>query len=98
MQEKNNLTMAETHGLLIDKLAKLPEDTILDEKKLAEIIEVSSRTLRRMVQRKELPPSIPLGGHSVWLSGRILNYLNAIAEEAEKAALKERMRIMQYSL
>lgn len=95
--KKENINDEKTHGLLIDKLARLPDDTILDEKGLAGIFEVSARTLRRIVKRNELPPSIPLGGHSVWLSGRILNYLNAIAEDAEKDALKKRQKIIQYS-
>ena len=96
-EENEGSTGVKTRGMLIDKLARLPEDTILDEKSLADIIDVSARTLRRMVLRNELPPSIPLGGHAVWLAGRILQYLNSSAENAEKEALRERQRILQYS-
>ncbi|HBC89308.1 MAG TPA: hypothetical protein DCZ94_20395 [Lentisphaeria bacterium] len=84
-------------GLLVDELAKLPEKTIMDEGKLASILKISTRTLRRLVQRAEIPPPISLGGRSVWLSDRILAYLNTSAEQAEKEALNQIKRISKYS-
>jgi len=84
-------------GLLIDELAQLPEKTILDEGRFADILKITPRTLRRMVQRAELPPPISLGGRSVWLSDRILLYLNSAAEQAEKDAKDQLKRISKYS-
>lgn len=84
-------------GILVDELAKLHEKTILDEGRLASILKITPRTLRRMVQRAELPPPIFLGGRSVWLSDRILVYLNTAAELAEKEALDQIKRISKYS-
>lgn len=90
-------TAVRQNGILVDELAKLPERSILDEGRLAGILNISSRTLRRMVARGELPPPIPLGGRSVWLSDRLLSYLNSAAEKAEKAVSEEAKRIARYS-
>ncbi|MFZ2655697.1 MAG: hypothetical protein WAX69_12270 [Victivallales bacterium] len=84
-------------GFLVDELAKFPEKTIVDEGKLASILKITPRTLRRMVLRAELPPPISLGGRSIWLSDRILVYLNAAAELAEKESLNQIKRISKYS-
>ncbi len=73
-------------GVLIDALARLPERTILDETRLAAVLGVSGRTVRRMVSRYELPPPISLAGRSMWYSGRVLAHLDAAFERAEKEA------------
>ena len=87
----------EKHGILIDGLAKMPEKAILDEIRLARILGVSSRTVRRMVARFELPPPVPLAGRSVWLAGRILAHLEAAAERAERDARRTARKIQQLS-
>lgn len=84
-------------GIIIDDLARLPDKTIMDESKLAGILKITPRTLRRMVRRAEMPPPISLGGRSIWLSDRVLSYLNAAAELAEKEALNQIQRISKYS-
>jgi len=80
-------------GLLVDALARLPEKSILDERQLAITLSVSPRTIRRMVSRFELPPPIRLGGHSVWLAGRILQHLENCAERAAREAERRAARI-----
>ena len=84
-------------GMLVDVLARLPDKSILDETRLAGILAVSGRTVRRMVKRGELPPAVPLGGRSVWLAGRVLGYLERQAERAEREAEREARRIAAYS-
>lgn len=93
----DSATENEGKGILVDELAKLPDRTILDEGRLASMLKITPRTLRRMVQRAELPPPISLGGRSVWLSDRILLYLNTAAEQAEKDAIDQIKRISKYS-
>jgi len=73
-------------GVLIDSLARLPEKTILDEHRLASLLGVTGRTVRRMVQRHELPPPISFGGRSCWFAGRVLAHLDAQFERAEREA------------
>lgn len=73
-------------GILITELAILPEKTILDEARLGSILGVTTRTVRRMVARHELPPPIPFAGRSTWLAGRVLAHIEAKAEQAARTA------------
>jgi len=84
-------------GLLIDELARLPERTLLDEKRLAAALGVVPRTLRRMVGRFELPPPVPLAGRSVWFAGRVLAYIEATADRVEREAERRARKISQLS-
>ncbi len=74
--------------MLTTDLATLPSGTLLDERALARCLQVSPRTLRRMVVRGELPPGIRLGGRTVWIAGRVLEHLNARAERIARQAEK----------
>ncbi|HLX62352.1 MAG TPA: hypothetical protein VKX17_13830 [Planctomycetota bacterium] len=75
---------------IFDRLARLPGQSILDEKALAEAFGVTPRTIRRMVSRHELPPGIPFAGKTVWLANKVLAYLEAkldrVAADAERRA------------
>ena len=82
---------------LIDSLARLPEKAILDESRLAAALQVTSRTIRRMVDRLELPPPVQLGGRSIWMVGRVLAHIESALETAEREAAKEHRRIGRLS-
>jgi predicted DNA-binding transcriptional regulator AlpA len=73
-------------GRVLTNLADLPPAAILDETALAAALKCSKRTLRRMVGRHEVPPSIRLAGRSSWQAGRVLAWVNARAERAESEA------------
>lgn len=68
-----------------DALANLPEKAILDEKALATLFRVSARTVKRLVQRRELPAPARLGRRKVWMAGPVLTFLEARIAEAEAA-------------
>jgi len=80
-------------GMMIDELARLPDRAILDEARLAGVFGVTPRTVRRMVDRFELPPAVPLAGRSVWLVGRVLAYLDSKAATAEQEAAQHARKI-----
>lgn len=79
-------------GRTITALANLPDRTLLDEGALSVALNLSKRTVRRMVTRHELPRPFRFGGKSTWLSGKILQHIEARAErearEGERAARK----------
>lgn len=79
-------------GRTITALATLPERTLLDESALSTALNLSKRTVRRMVSRHELPPPFRFGGKSTWLTGKVLAHIEARAErqarDAERAARK----------
>src|SRR6185436_14270428 len=72
-------------GVIVD-LAGMPAKAILNEHALARALGVTQRTIRRMVQRNELPPPIPMAGQAVWFAGRVLEHAETRAERAEKDA------------
>ncbi len=79
-------------GRTITALATLPERTLLDECALSAALNLSKRTVRRMVSRHELPPPFRFAGKSTWLTGKVLAHIEARAErqvrDAERAARK----------
>ena len=72
---------------------RLTPGTILDSKELAATLGVCQRTLKRMITRHELPPGVKLGRRFVWDGGRIKDWLDRRAEEAESEAERELSRI-----
>ena len=84
-------TQPET-GLTLTTLAELPAGTLLDETALASALCVSTRTVRRMVDRCEIPAGVRLGARKVWFAERVLAYLQERADreaaEARKAAAR----------
>lgn len=71
---------------VIDALARMPVQTLLDERALAAALKVTTRTIRRMVGRYELPPGVPLAGRTVWLSGKVLAFLEEKLDRAARDA------------
>jgi hypothetical protein len=64
-------------GWVIDSLARMPPKTMLDQTAIAKAFDVSPRTIRRMVDRGELPAPKKLGTHRIWMVGRVLDFLDS---------------------
>jgi len=79
-------------GLCAAGLAGLPGDTVIDERKLAALLQMSPRTVRRVVGRGQLPPGVKLGGRSVWVVRKVIEFLVAEAERVDAAARRLRLR------
>ena len=79
-------------GRTITALAKMDDKTMVDESALAAALKLSKRSVRRMVQRNELPPPFRFAGKSTWFTGKVLAHIEARAErearDAERAARK----------
>jgi len=67
-------------GVCLTELAGLPDAALVDERALAACLRTSTRTLRRMVHRGEIPQGLKLGGRRMWLAGKVRNYLSEQAE------------------
>ena len=85
-----------TPGLALSELAELPARTIVDERRLADLLKVTGRTIRRMVRRNELPPPVPLAGRSCWVAGKVLAHIEAAADRAAQEAEREAARIRRF--
>jgi len=81
---------------VITSLAELHPEALVDEGVLAEAFGVSGRTIRRMVNRYELPPPIRVAGRPMWLAGNVTAWLKDKAEQAEKYARAEAERIKRH--
>jgi len=90
--EAEERTPQQEPGLLIEGLASLPAAAMLDESRLAAILGVTARTVRRMVDRGELPAPFKFGRRSTWLAGRIVQHVEKAAQRAEDQAEAEAAR------
>ena len=79
-------------GRVLTGFAGLPADALLDETAVALVLEVSKRTVRRMVARYELPPPVRFAGRSTWQAARILAWFHRRADRAEREARRRAER------
>lgn len=85
-------------GRTITGLAELPGKTLLDERALASLFGVTTRTIRRMIARFELPPPVKLAGRSTWVAERVIANIEDRAERAARHAEQESRRIEALTL
>jgi len=83
-------------GICLTELAGLPDAALLDDKALGNALGVHPRTVRRMAMRGELPPGIRQAGKTLWLAGKVRLWIQDRAEEAERQAKREKMRLAKF--
>lgn len=96
MSEVEQGGQVEGGGICLTALAELPDAAELDARALAHALGVHEKTLRRMAQRGEIPPGIRQGGRSVWLAGRVRGWIQDRAEQAEREAKREILRLAKF--
>ena len=69
---------------IVRELGDLPDGTIINEEALAKIFDRCQVSIKRSIQRGELPPPVKLLGMPVWTVGRLLAYINARLDIAQK--------------
>lgn len=75
------------------RLGEYHADDMLTKHGMTVLFECNVRTVQRMVDRYELPPSVQVGGRSFWIAGRLKSWIAAIAELREAEALKRAKRL-----
>ena len=79
-------------GVIIE-LGELPPDTVISEQALAKIFDRHRVSIKRAVERGELPPSIRLFGEPVWtiraLQEHLAKRLDAAMKESERLQKKK---------
>ncbi len=78
---------------IISKLGELPSGTIIYEDGLAEIFGRCSTTIKRAVDRGEIPPAIRLFGKAAWLAGNIIDHIRMRLESAAQELERDRKRL-----
>src|SRR5262245_51122024 len=76
-------------------LAVLHPLTLICEHKLAQVFRCHVTSVKRAVQRGELPPPVPLFGVNFWTAAAILEHISARLE-AERTAAAQTARRVQH--
>ena len=69
------------------------ENKVLFEDDLADRFDVARRTIRRMIQRGELPRPFRMNGKSAWLAEHVDAHIRERAERAVKEGQRQRAKI-----
>jgi len=80
---------------IVKLLGELPAGAILDEEALARTFGRSSVTIKRAVERRELPPPIRMFGKPCWTVGVILAHIEARLDAAKRKAERDAARFSQ---
>jgi hypothetical protein len=78
---------------LMTELASLPPRTLISEHKLAQLFQRHVTSVKRAIQRGELPPPVPLFGANVWTVEAILAHISARLEAEQTAAAQTARRV-----
>lgn len=82
--------------LVINSLARLEPNALLNELALADALGVSTRTVRRWVTKGDLPRPFPMGAHRLWLVSTLLAHFKDRTDQARKEQERELARIRRY--
>jgi len=82
---------------IVVALGELPPGAIVDESALAEIFRRHPVSIKRAVERGEIPPPVRLFGKPVWTAGVILTHLEARLMAAKQEAEREAARLARFS-
>jgi hypothetical protein len=80
---------------IMTTLAALPPHALISEHELARLFKRHVTSVKRAVQRGELPPPVPLFGLNVWTVEAILEHISARLE-AERTAAAQTARRVQH--
>jgi len=82
-------------GGIVRLLGELPPGAILDEEALAKTFGRSSVTIKRAVERRELPPPVRMFGKPCWTVSVILAHIEARLDAAKRKAERDAARFSQ---
>ncbi len=91
--ESNEDTQKSVSVGIVRELGDLPPGTIVSEEGLARIFDRHPVSIKRAIQRGELPPPTRLFGGSVWIVDTILNHIGLRLEDAKKDFLRDQKKI-----
>ncbi|MFO7950348.1 MAG: hypothetical protein R6U36_08260 [Candidatus Fermentibacteraceae bacterium] len=82
---------------IIAELGALPSGAIVNESALARMFGRCTTTMKRAVDRGELPPPIKMFGELRWTAGALLAHIEARLKAAREDAERERKRLENLS-
>lgn len=91
-QQNDAVNVLGVHGV-VEALGTLAPGAILEENALAKMFGRHPASIKRAVQRGELPPPTRLLGKPIWTAGRIVNHVEKRLEKAAQEGEKDAARI-----
>jgi hypothetical protein len=88
---------AEGSGGIVRELGDLPPGAIVEEEALARMFGRHAVSVKRAVERGELPPPVRMFGKPCWTAGAVLAHVEARLEAAKREAEQEAARIARLS-
>jgi hypothetical protein len=82
---------------IIRELGDIPAGTVISEQGLAKIFDRHKVSIKRAVERGELPPSIRLFGEPIWTVRAIQEHLAKRLDQARKDAEQLQKKFNQFS-
>ncbi len=82
---------------IVKDLGELPPGAILEEAALGRIFRRHAVSIKRAVERGELPPPVRMFGKPCWTAGAILAHLEDRLEAAKRESEREAARIARLS-
>ena len=82
---------------IIRELGDLPEGAVISEQGLAKIFDRHKASVKRAVERGELPPSVRLFGEPVWTVRALREHLTKRLDNARKESEQLQKKINNFS-
>ena len=82
---------------IVRALGDLPPDAVITEDGLAKLFDRHAVSVRRAVDRGELPPSVRLFGKPVWTVRAIREHMAKRLEQAQREADRLKQKVNQLS-
>ena len=77
---------------IVRQLGDLPDGTIINEEALAKMFDRCQVSIKRAIQRGELPAPVKLLGMPVWTVEKLLNHINERLDIAQKEEERTRKK------
>lgn len=88
MSEEKNMDSG-----IVRELGDLPAEAIISEQGLAKIFDRHKVSVKRAIERKELPPSVRLFGEPVWTVKALREHLSKRLDQANKESEQMQKKI-----
>jgi hypothetical protein len=82
---------------IIRELGDLPAEAVISEQALAKIFDRHRVSIKRAVERRELPPSVRLFGEPIWTVKALREHLAKRLDAAKKESEQLQKKISQFS-
>lgn len=83
---------------IVRQLGDLPEGAIINEEALAKMFDRCQVSIKRAIQRGELPAPVKLLGMPVWTVGKLLDHINERLDIAQKEEQRTRKKFQDLDI